>query len=77
MEIIIIFPVFIGIALATAQLSYEKGYSARWWFLGGLFFPIISFLVLFALKSKPKSNKGYHAPVDMVNKDKVLFKRVN
>ncbi len=75
MEMIIIYPVFIGIALATAQLAHQKGYSARWWFLWGILLPVVSLLVLFSLKTKPPSKTGYHAPVINENKDKVLYRK--
>ena len=77
MELIIIYPVFIGIALATSQLAYQKGYRVRWWFLFALILPIISTFILFFLKRKPKSTIGFHAPVDRNVKDKVLFKKDN
>lgn len=75
MEIFMIYPVFIGMAVAEAQLAHHKGYSSRWWFLIGILVPIISFFVLFLLKTKPKSQTGFHAPVVNENKDKVLFKK--
>ncbi len=75
MEMIIIYPVFIGIALAEAQLAHTKGYSARWWFLIGLLLPVVSLPVLFWLKKKEKPATGYHAPVERANADKVLFRK--
>lgn len=75
MEMAIIYPVFIGMAVAQAQLAHAKGYSARWWLAIGLLLPIISLPVLFLLKKKEKSATGYHAPVVHEMKDKVLFRR--
>jgi len=75
MEMIIIYPVFIGIALATSQLAHQKGYKARWWFLFGLIIPVISTIILFTLKKKEKSQTGFHAPVVNETNDKILFKR--
>jgi len=75
MELIIIYPVFIGIALATAQLAHQKGYKARWWLLFSLVIPVISTIILFTLKKKEKSLTGFHAPVNNENSDKVLYKR--
>ena len=75
MEFIIIYPVFIGMALATAQLAHQKGYKARWWLLFGLVLPIISTIILFILKKKPKHQTGFHALVSNENKDRILFKR--
>jgi hypothetical protein len=75
MEFIIIYPVFIGIALAQAQLAHTKGYSSRVWFLIGLLLPIISIPFLFFMKQKEKKQTGFHAPIEFEMKDKVLFKR--
>ncbi len=75
MEIFMIYPVFVGIAIATAQLAHHRGYSARWWFLIGLLLPIVSLPVLLLFKSKPKPQTGYHAPVVHENKDKVLYRK--
>lgn len=75
MEMILIYPVFIGIALATAQLAHDKGYSGKWWFLFGLVLPIISLLILFMLKRKPKKLTGLYAPIEFEHQDKVLYKK--
>jgi hypothetical protein len=74
-EVLIISPVFVGMALATAQLAHHRGYSSRWWFLYGLLLPMISLLILISLKKREKPYSRYHAPVDNTVKDKVLFKR--
>ncbi len=76
MEMILIYPVFIGIALVTAQLAHDKGYSGRWWFLIGILLPILSLLILLALKKKTKKKKSpWHDKVEHVQNDKVLFKK--
>jgi hypothetical protein len=75
MEMIIIYPVFIGMALATAQLAHQKGYKARWWLLFGLVLPIISTIILFTLKKKEKPKTGFHAPVNNENNDRLIYKR--
>ncbi len=75
MEILIVYPVFIGMALAQAQLAHTKGYSSRLWFLIGLLLPIISIPFLFFMKKKEIKQTGFHAPVEIEMKDKVLFKR--
>ena len=77
MEFIIIYPVFIGLAIATAQLAHQKGYRARWWLLFGLLVPIVSTIILFTLKKKEKSKTGFHAPVNNETKDTILFKKGN
>jgi hypothetical protein len=77
MEMILIYPVFIGMALATAQLAHQKGYSTRYWFLYALILPILSTIILLFLKKRPMKISGFHAPVMNENKDKVLYRRVN
>lgn len=75
MEVFIIYPVFIGIATATAQLAYSRGRSARWWFLISLLLPIVSLPVLFLLKKKEQSTAGVYEKVVYEHGDKVLYKR--
>ncbi len=76
MEMILIYPVFIGIALVTAQLAHDKGYSGRWWFVIGILVPILSLLILLAFKKKIKKKKStWHDTVKHVQNDKVLFKK--
>ncbi|MCC6684964.1 MAG: hypothetical protein IT247_07835 [Bacteroidia bacterium] len=76
MEMILIYPVFIGIALVTAQLAHDKGYSGRWWFVIGILLPILSLLILLAFKKKTKKKKStWHDKVEHVQNDKVLFKK--
>jgi len=40
-----------------------------------LVLPIISTIILFILKKKPKHQTGFHALVSNENKDRILFKR--
>lgn len=75
MEILIIYPVFIGIAVAMAQYAHSKGHSSRLWFFIGLLLPIISIPFIFLIKPKHKPQTGYHAPVDKKHRDKVLFQK--
>ena len=74
---VIIYPVFIGIALVTAQLAHDKGYSGRWWLLLGFVIPIFSLLVLFMLKRKQnvKPLSRFYEKIAPEQKDKVLFKK--
>ena len=75
MEIFIIYPVFIGIALALAQFAHVKGHSARLWFVIGLLLPIISIPFIFFIKQKVKPQVGFHSLVNKDHGDKVLFKK--
>lgn len=77
MEMFMIYPVFIGIALVTAQLAHDKGYSGRWWFVIGILIPIFSLLILFALKKKEKTKpkSRLHDTIEVTHNDKVIFKR--
>jgi hypothetical protein len=75
MEMIMIYPVFLGMSVAVAQMAHYRGYSARWWFLISLLLPIISIFIVMLLKKKEKAQTGYHAPVDMSVKDKVIFRK--
>lgn len=75
MEFVIIYPVFIGIALAMSQYAHSRGHSVRVWFLIGLLLPIVSIPFIFFLKQKEKENKGFHALVNKEHGDKVLFKK--
>lgn len=72
MEFFLIYPVFIGISVVTAQYAREKGYSGRWWFLISSLAPVVSLLVLFLLKRKPSR---IDPPVNMEDNSKVLFQR--
>jgi hypothetical protein len=55
MEMIFIYPVFIGMSLAIAQLARQRGYSARWWFLIATVLPVISIFMVFMLKKKTRT----------------------
>jgi hypothetical protein len=55
MEMVLIYPVFVLISLAIAQLARQKGYSARWWFLIGILLPVVSIFIVFLLKKKPRT----------------------
>lgn len=72
MEFFLIYPVFIGISVVTAQYAREKGYSGRWWFLIASLAPVVSLLVLFLLKRKPSR---IDPPVRVEDNSKVLFQR--
>lgn len=75
MEMLLIYPVFLGMSVAVAQMAHHRGYSARWWFLIASLLPIISIFIVLFLKKKEKAQSGYYAPVNRENNDKVLFKR--
>lgn len=74
MEMLMIYPVFIGIALAQAQYAHTRGHSSRLWFVIGILLPIVSIPFIFMLKKKHKPQTGYHALVDKQHNDKVLYK---
>lgn len=75
MEFVLIYPVFIGIALAMAQYAHAKGHSVRLWFVIGLLLPIISIPIVFFIKQKDKPQSGFHSLVKKEHGDKVLFKK--
>jgi hypothetical protein len=77
MEMILIYPVFVGIAIATAELARQKGYRGRWWFLLGLIFPVFSILVLFLLKAKsaPAETSTLIPETNAVHHDKILYQK--
>jgi uncharacterized sodium:solute symporter family permease YidK len=76
MEMIIIYPVFIGMGVATAELARQKGYKGRWWFLLGMLIPVCSTIVLFVLVNKRK-----HEPIksigqpEVTHNDKILYQK--
>ena len=76
MEFILIYPVFIGIAIAMAQYAHAKGHSARLWFVIGLVLPIIAIPLVFFIKQKQKLQTGFHSLVNKEHSDKVLFKKL-
>lgn len=72
MEMILIYPVFIGISVVTAQFAREKGYSGKWWFIIGTLLPVISLLILFALKrKKPRIDP----PIVSEDKSRIIYQR--
>ncbi|MFN3445302.1 MAG: hypothetical protein ACK44D_06135 [Bacteroidia bacterium] len=76
MELIIIYPVFIGMGVATAELARQKGYKARWWLLFGTLIPIISTIILFLLKNKQAHIESL--PIkqpDVTHNDKILYQK--
>ena len=76
MEIIIIYPVFIGMGVATAELARQKGYKGRWWFLFGTLIPIVSTIILFMLKNKRQheSSNPITQP-NVTHNDKILYQK--
>jgi hypothetical protein len=77
MEMIIIYPVFIGIAIATAELARDKGYKGRWWFLLGIILPVLSTLILFLLKKRVRNTSSEIKNLESVNpaRDKILYQK--
>lgn len=75
MEILLIYPVFIGISIAIAELARQRGYSGRWWFLISLLLPIISIFIVLMLKKKERAPKSYPLSQDKLQVDKVLFRK--
>lgn len=77
MEMILIYPVFIGMSLAIAQVARHRGYSARWWFLIATLLPVISIFLVFMLKKKVRTRVNTEpkwAKQQMPN-DKVLYSK--
>jgi hypothetical protein len=72
MEMILIYPVFIGISVVTAQYAREKGYSGKWWFIWGSLLPVFSILILFTLKRK---EPRVDPPVKSEESSRVLYQR--
>lgn len=75
MELFLIYPVFIGIAVATSELARSKGYKGRWWFFISLVLPLIPALILFLIKpsSKPQAKEVEMLPP--VKVDKILYQK--
>jgi len=73
-----IYPVFIGMGIATGELARQKGYKGRWWFLAGMLIPIISTLLLFMMKSRKLHTD---IPVDKeplpTHNDKILYQKTS
>lgn len=71
-----IYPVFIGMGIATAELAREKGYKGRWWFLLGTLIPLFSTGVLFLLKNRKKDSPVDLNPVqEPLHTDKILYQK--
>lgn len=76
MEMLLIYPVFIGMGIATAELAREKGYKGRWWFLLGSLIPVVSTMVLFMMKRKDAPRVS--SPIvqsEHVQNDKILYQK--
>lgn len=76
MEIIIIYPVFVGMGIATAELASQKGYKARWWFIFGTLIPLLSTIILFMLNNKRihELSETITQP-NVTHNDKILYKK--
>ncbi len=57
MEMIFIYPAFIGMSVAVAQLARQRGYSGLWWFIIATILPIISIFLVFMLKKKVRTKQ--------------------
>lgn len=76
MEVFLIYPVFMWMAVPVAQFARQRGYSGRWWFLIALVLPIISIFLVRMLKPKQKLERPLPFPEELPReKDKVLFSR--
>lgn len=76
MEMLLIYPVFVGMGIATAELAREKGYKGRWWFLLGSLVPLVSTIVLFMMKRKetPRVSSPIVQP-EAAHSDKILYQK--
>lgn len=77
MEMVIIYPVFVGMAVATAELARDKGYKGRWWFLLALIIPLFSAIVLLLMKRKGQAS-GHSTLLPQTNAthtDKILYQK--
>lgn len=71
-----IYPVFIGMGIATAELAREKGYKGRWWFLLGTLIPLLSTGVLFLLKNRKSENSVEVSAIqEPQHSDKILYQK--
>jgi hypothetical protein len=76
MEVFLIYPVFIGIAIAVAELARQRGYSGRWWFVIALILPIISIFILLLFPSKTPRKKHINPKwKNTPTTDKVIFRK--
>lgn len=72
---IFIYPAFVGMSVAVAQLARQRGYSGLWWFIIATILPIISIFLVFMLKKKTRTK---HRPEpewarQRLPNDKVLY----
>jgi heme/copper-type cytochrome/quinol oxidase subunit 2 len=79
MEMILIYPVFIMMSLAIAQLARQRGYSARWWFLIATVLPVISILLVFLVKKRKRTRVNIEPEwaKQHIPQDKVLFSKLD
>jgi hypothetical protein len=75
MEIFLLYPVFIWMAVPVAQMARQRGYSGRWWFLIAILLPIVSILIVRMLKPKVKIQRPLPFPETPPKDDKILFTR--
>jgi hypothetical protein len=77
MEMILIYPVFILMSLAVAQLARQRGYSARWWFLVATVLPVISIFMVFLFKKKKRTRVNIEPDwaKQHIPEDKVIFSK--
>ncbi len=73
---IFIYPAFIGMSVAVAQLARQRGYSGLWWFIIATILPIISIFLVFMLKKKVKAKQRPEPEWarQRLPDDKVLYK---
>lgn len=76
MEVFLIYPVFLFIGVAIAELANQKGYSGKWWFVISCVLPLVSIPILLILKKKARKNKIRPDWMQAkVMEDKVLYVR--
>lgn len=74
MEVFLIYPVFIGIGIATAELARDKGYKGRWWFLASLVIPLLPTFILLGLKAR-KQKAVKELIIAPTHHDKILYQK--
>jgi hypothetical protein len=76
MEIFLVYPVFVGISIAVAELARQRGYSGRWWFFISLVLPIISIFILMLMPSKTPRKRSINPKwKNTPSTDKVIFRK--
>jgi hypothetical protein len=75
MEIFMLYPVFIWMAVPVAQMARQRGYSGRWWFLIGILLPIVSIFMVRMLKQKEKIVRPLPFSTTDHKEDRVLYSR--